>query len=429
LFWEHDFKEGGFALAPVLGMSTDFDRHGLQTIQRSNGLMLWGRLGADFTFYAKAVDNLVSGKRLYRTRILDSKKGIVLSNDRGEDGFDFDEAEVQLGYRWRSVNIYLEKIRNIWGYGSAGSVVLSDKAPSIPQIRLAVSLGSQMKLTYVHASLYSGLLDSSASYFDSYTGFFRKSNRAKYLTAHVLEYSPWPSLNLAFGESMVYSEHLKLEYLIPLMFYRSADHQADSPDNAQMFLGCRYSHDGLGSMYGTLFIDDLNIAKIFSTDNLNIIAGTIGIRLVNVAIPFLDVVAEYTRLNPWVYTHSFESTDYTSNGYPLGHWLGQNADLVMVSLQYRWSNEFASTFSYEKYRKGELGSQVIHYTSPWAVKFLQGNVYSHQAISFVSKYEFLRNLFAVCSLTYSKSRGTPVVPVSEFSPFSAIIAVNLNLFE
>ncbi len=426
-----DFEsdDNSLLIAPVLGANMSIDKNGIQSFQRSDGFLLSGHLGENLTLYAKAVDNLVSGKSQDRTRELESTRGIVISNDRGSNGFDYDEAEMQIGYRWRYLQLFLEKVHDIWGYGTDGSVILSDKAPSFPEIRLVISLGNRLRFTYIHGSLYSGIMDSTSSYVDPHTRIFRSVSRTKYLASHLLEYSPSEALNLALGESMVYSDHLKLEYLFPLMFFRSADHQANSPDNAQIFLGGRYTLARVGSFYGTLFIDDLNIDKFFSSENTNIIAGTLGAKFIDVLAPNLDLNVEYTRLNPWVYTHEYDATDYTSNGYPLGHWLGQNADLIFVSMNYRWTNEICSRLFFQKIRKGPLGSEALHYSSPWDQKFLEGDVYSQEIISFESKWELIRNLFAVCTISSTTGRGITPLEVPQGKILSADLSLNLNLFE
>ena len=46
----------------------------------------------------------------------------------------------------------------------------------------------------------------------------------------------------------------------------------------------------------------------------------------------LDVTVEYTRLNPWVYEHKNEVTNFKHLKYSLGHWLGQNGDQFRVTV-------------------------------------------------------------------------------------------------
>jgi hypothetical protein len=89
-----------------------------------------------------------------------------------------------------------------------------------------------------------------------------------------------------------------------------------------------------------LFVDELSIAPISDAEkSRNWVAGQFGVRVFDLwgLWPRSTVRIEYTRLNPWVYEHRFPWSTFASAGvgvgsrgtpvqYPLGHWLGQNAD-------------------------------------------------------------------------------------------------------
>jgi|GEM_PF-3629443 len=83
----------------------------------------------------------------------------------------------------------------------------------------------------------------------------------------------------------------------------------------------------------------------------------------------------------------------------------------------------------KKIRKGELGPQAVHYSRPSDQKFLGGDVYSQQIVSFQSKWELMRNLFAVCTFSSSTGRGKTSMLVPQNGILSADLSLNLNLFE
>lgn len=378
---------------PILGYRVFADNEGERFSRRTNGLKLFGELGDHVVFFASAVDNLERGKIVDKKKELERTNGFVISNSNAPNGFDFDEAQVQIGFRWGGTQLYLEKLRSRWGYGESGNLVLSEKPPSFPQARLVVHITRNLKFTYLLASLYSDMIDSFESYEDPGSVFFRKVYRSKYLASHLLEYAPIASLNIALGESVVFSDRFQAVYLLPLMFFRMAEHQNRNTDNAQLFAGMRYTFPAVGSLYGTLFIDDMNSDMIFSEQNTNIIAWTVGGKFIDVGWNNLDCTLEYTRLNPWVYTHEFQAAAYTSSGYGMGHWLGQNADILYASVQYRWLRPLWLNFYAQKMRKGALGPTEVHYNRPWEQKFLEGPLFRQTQVGLKMRWEIYRYLF------------------------------------
>ncbi len=352
---------------PIVGYKVFADNDGERFSRRTNGLKLFGKLGEHVAFFASAVDNLERGKITDRKKELERTNGFVISSSKPANGFDFDEAQLQIGFHWGGAQLFFEKLRSRWGYGESGNLVLSEKAPSCPQARIVVQISKNLKFTYLLASLYSDLIDTEESYRDA--------------------------LNIAIGESVVFSDRFQAVYLLPLMFFRMAEHQNRNTDNAQLFAGIRYTFPTVCSLYGTLFIDDMNSDMIFSEQSTNIVAWTVGGKFIDVGWNNLDCTLEYTRLNPWVYTHEFQAAEYSSSGYVLGHWLGQNADILYASLQYRWLRPLWLNLYAQKIRKGVLGPAEVHYSQPWAQKFLDGPVFRQTQIGLKTRWEIYRYLF------------------------------------
>ncbi|HEY6951683.1 MAG TPA: hypothetical protein VI758_04705, partial [Bacteroidota bacterium] len=107
---------------------------------------------------------------------------------------------------------------------------------------------------------------------------------------------------------------------------------------------------------------------------------------------------EYTRINPWVYTHKYDATTYTSNSYLLGHWLGQNGQLVYFAADYRWLRSLALKFSFQHIIKGPLGPESIHYSMPWAQEFLAGPLFRQSLLGLEARWEPYRGLFMTANV-------------------------------
>lgn len=150
-----------------------------------------------------------------------------------------------------------------------------------------------------------------------------------------------------------------------------------------------------------MFIDDISIPEVFSEKNINIFSYSVGWSAVNFPIHDVDVHLEYTRSNPWVYTHSDRLTDYTSNSLPLGHWLEQNSDLLFVSTSWRVNHRLQLTLFAELARKGERGPDSLHYSYPWRQKFLDGKTYKRQNYGLVLRWNVWQPLHLNTKVTLS----------------------------
>ena len=104
----------------------------------------------------------------------------------------------------------------------------------------------------------------------------------------------------------------------------------------------------------------------------------------------LTITTEYTRINPYVYGHHDPAQTYTSSSYLLGHWMGQNADLIYVEFNYRFLRGLQASIWGEYIRKGssDYSGQYGDHQPP----FLFGlkNYYTYLGLG--AKYELIHDL-------------------------------------
>ena len=102
----------------------------------------------------------------------------------------------------------------------------------------------------------------------------------KYIAANMLEFTPWNGVNIAVGESEVYGgpgRSPELLYLLPIMFFKTAEHYLDDEDNSQIFFNFKLTAVKNFDFYLPIFIDELNTSAIFSpTQNRNQVGITAG---------------------------------------------------------------------------------------------------------------------------------------------------------
>jgi hypothetical protein len=368
----------------------------LKARKRSQGFKIFGYAFGSVGYYLNFVDYRESGDTLNPTRIHSPETGIVLTK-QSADVIEYNSTEAQFTLQLGAFELSLEKIHNVWGYGHRGNMIFSTKPPSYPQVKLRVPIASWLDFVYVHADLHSNVVDSSRSYLansSQVTDFYRTVYRLKYMAAHLIEFTIVDGLDMALGESIVYSDkNPQLIYLIPLMFFKSGEHYNRDTDNVQFFGTLDLNLIKGVNLYGTLFIDELTTDDLFNPDKArNQLGYTVGTRMFDLPFDNVELAAEYSRLNPWVYTHKYPAATFTNNGYDLGHWVGQNGDDVYVELLLKPIRALRFGAFWERYRKGGSKDISYQYQTP-SQPFLYSPVRKLESIGLFGHFQFVRDGF------------------------------------
>ena len=120
---------------------------------------------------------------------------------------------------------------------------------------------------------------------------------------------------MSVGNAVVYGGEFRPEFFIPFMFYKFLDHNSGRGDvndaNGMMYFDISAKYPKNFQFYSTMFIDVTEIRNILDNDFNNTWIGfTLGGKTVDLLFDNLDLTLEYTRLNPWVYEHKNEVTNY-----------------------------------------------------------------------------------------------------------------------
>lgn len=400
LFHNEDFT---LNIDPILGLS--FTRQYDETERhRRNGISSYGyykNLG--FSLYIK--DNEEQGSLIDKTKNLTPETGINLSKET-ENTIEYAEVHgnVSLNWKWGSLSFGKDFFQV--GSGRGGQIILSSKAPSFPFIRLDFQPVSWLRFFYIHGWLHSNLLDSSSIRMTPVPERRNLSQVEKYIAMHMITFYPAENLSLSLGESMVYSDKIEYIYLIPVMFFRLADHylakkDVNSGDNAQLFMDAAYKNYRFKTkIYGTLFIDELSVSNILKGGDLSAIGFTAGAEFIDPFIDNSEFVFEYTRQNPFVYMNSNNTQLFTSHGYPLGHWIGSNGDQFYFSFRKKIIRGLSLNLSAEYIRKGQQELPVQQYQLPYP-DFLFGTRLKERNVSLELSYEIFHQLFAESFYRYS----------------------------
>jgi hypothetical protein len=370
---------------------------------RDQGIKLYGYVFDDVGYYFNFVDSRESGSAIDFTKALTPDPGVVPTK-KTDNSLEYNTTEAQLNFRVGAFNFSLEKMQNIWGLERNGNLTFSNKAPSYPQIKMRVPVTDWLDFIYLHAELNSNVIDSSRSYMANSSALepiFREVDRPKYMAAHMLEFTPTRGVDISLGESVVYSDRGPLLiYLIPIMFFKSAEHYNGDKDNIQWFGNLDLNLIRNVNVYGSLFIDDLSLDNILiGEEHPNYFGYTVGFQSYDVLLKNVEFTAEYTRINPWVYTHQYPATEYTNNGYIMGSWMGQNSENVFLDLSFKPHRSVSFGGSMQIFRKGGQKDIYYQYHYPPGQPFLYGPLHEERSIGFHARYQFVRDGFIDARVT------------------------------
>lgn len=398
-------------LSPIFGYKIG-SRDNAKATHFWNGTSMYGYIGNNIGVSFDFRDNNESGTTIDKFKEFTPVPGTNETSDRNILNYsatkiEYTEAKTVITANWNWGSAAIGKEFFEWGYGEGGKIVLSRKAPSFPFIRLDAQPVEWLSFNYIHGWLASDVLDST-DFYPTSLGSMRKKFRTKYLATHSLTFKPVKGLDISLGESVVYSDRFEFVYFIPVMFFKLADHYISRHnnsvgDNTQLFASVSSrNHLPNTHLYASLFIDEITITNIFNSERQrNHLGFTLGSSIVDLPINNLSLTLEYSKIFPFVYNHFIQTTTYQSASYDLGHWMGDNADQIYASLEYRFFRGLKTKFWTQYIRKGDRDITKV-YTQPQP-PFLFGLRKNYSYFGGAVQYEFLHELFAKLEFQTTKS--------------------------
>jgi len=394
-------KDFQFNLDPIANIQvSSSDGHKINQI--SNGFNLWGT-SKNFGFQMYYRDYTETGDFDKITSFENPNTGIILVGLSTPTKINYSEVRGNLSYSWKNGSVNIGKDNLLWGYGENGRIVLSDKSPSYPYFRLDYKPLKWLSFNYMHAWLNCNLVDTSRSY-NTWTGGVSGDQRIlyipKFLVTHSIKFTPMKGLDLAIGESMVYSDKLDVGFLIPVNFYKVYDNNRsnyliNAGSNGQVFMQASSRNQIKNThLYTTLFIDEIRMSEIFNAaKSRNQLGYTIGGSVTDFLISYLTLGVEYTRVNPFVYNNLIPAQKYTQYDYFLGDWMGSNMDRQLFFIKYTPLPKLKLYARYQRIRKGGEGSIWDQYAAEPQPAFLYNYNKTRKDIYFQANYELIHNLY------------------------------------
>jgi hypothetical protein len=338
---------------------------------------LWG-----LSFYS---DNRIFtewGTRRY-TQHYNASQGYPISINSDSSRGTWDSSVSYLGYGWKGLHFQFGRDRIRWGPSHWGGLFLSGLAPDFDLFKISAHIGASV-FTWVHGEL-------------------RSDFSHKWFSAHRLEISMIRGVDIGIHELVIYGNRgLEIAYLNPIIPYLFAEHTLGDRDNVSLGFDFEVNRIRNVKFYGELFVDDLfEPWEIFSDFWGNKLAFTLGGHWVN---PFglanTEIRSEYTRIEPFVYTHEDSVNVYEHYDSGLGHFLQPNSDGLFVLAGYRPSVSVRTTCEFRSVRHGEGDRREPHREEDGTQKvFLKGIVERQNQAKLLFEWEFIRDFWGRAELS------------------------------
>jgi len=313
--------------------------------RNSRGVEVFGDILNKVGFYTNVTENQIIFPSYVMTHYID--KGTVIPGEAfwkkfGDHGVDFFHARGHISFN------LLEPIQLQFGYdrqfigNGIRSLILSDFSPPSLYLKLNTQVW-RISYTNLFRELTSDIFSSGGVPIGNNT--FPK----KYMALHHLNIHVSKKLDIGMFESIIFqrndSSGLELNYLNPLIFYRSVEQNLGSPDNALLGFDFKWNFAPKFSAYGQLVLDELVVKEVLSSSGwwANKQSGQLGLKYYDaLGIHGFDLQGELNVVRPYMYSHTESATSYTHYRQALAHPLGANFYEVMGVASYKPLSKFSA---------------------------------------------------------------------------------------
>jgi hypothetical protein len=352
------------------------------------------------------LDGYIDNKVYFSTHVLETQKGVLPQTQLFIDdfqaipqnglyktyksgviknltGYDYLNAQGYVGLPIsKSIALELGHGRHFIGNGYR-SLLMSDFSNNYFYLRFNTKV---WKLHY--QNIFAELTPFSANFLGG-----DKLLDKKYMASHYLSFKPFSRMEVGVFESVIFSRsnQFELQYLNPIVFYRTIEHLLGSSDNALLGLNINYALNKSLLLYGQVMLDEFNL-ELFKQDGwwANKQGYQFGLKIQPDIIPGLLGRVEYNTVRPYTYAHnrpidkSLSISSYSHYSQPLAHPLGSNFRELLFSLRYQSDKKIEGEVILASMRKGRdlnnknYGGNVLKnnqtFVSEFGNKTLQGEL-------------------------------------------------------
>jgi hypothetical protein len=238
------------------------------------------------------------------------------------DGFDYLMSQGYIGINaTKFIGIQFGHGRHFIGDGHR-SLLLSDFSNNYFYLKLNTRI---WKINY--QNIFAELTQDHANIAND---VFKK----KYMATHYLSVNVLKNLNIGLFESVIFAREnaFEVQYLNPLILYRTVEQMLGSPDNVIMGMNWRWDFLNRFSLYGQVLLDEFVFSKVFARKGdpeagwwANKQGIQAGLKYIDVAgLKGLDLQLEFNTVRPYTYSFRDSTANYTHYNQPLAHPMGAN---------------------------------------------------------------------------------------------------------
>ena len=254
------------------------------------------------------------------------------------NGWDYLNAQAYVGYQAsKSVSIELGHGRHHIGNGIR-SLLLSNHAHNYFYLKFNTQVWK-----FHYQNLFTELAPISDRYNPGNTILPKK-----YMANHYLAFKINDDMEIGLFEAVVFSREnqFELQYLNPVILYRTVEQFLDSPDNVLIGINGKWNIKNRFQLYGQFILDEFKLGEFTSGSGwwANKYGLQAGVKYINVGgVDHLDAQLEFNTATPYTYSHrdtlsinsDFALASYAHYNQPLAHPLGSNFREVIFALSYR----------------------------------------------------------------------------------------------
>lgn len=268
----------------------------------------------------------------------------------------------------------------------------------------------------------------------------------KYMANHYLSIKPWHNFEIGLFESVIFNREnqFELQYLNPVIFYRTVEQFIGSPDNALLGLNTSLNIKGRIQLYGQLMLDEFNLG-LFKQDGWwgNKYGIQVGGKYFNAfGIDQLDLMTEYNLVRPYTYSHNKPLTrplslsSYSNYNLPLAHPLGANFKEVIGNVKYNGINKLMleGTIAYIKTGRNidtlNYGQDILLNNTTRVNDFgnetLQGELNDILFLQLNASYELFTNYKLFMNASYRTSKSADLNYNYDNTYLGGGLMINMN---
>ena len=234
----------------------------------------------------------------------------------------------------------------------------------------------------------------------------------KFAAFHHLSVNVAKWLDIGFFEGVIMNrkKQFDIQYLNPIIFYRSIEQSIGSPDNSLIGADIKVNFARHGQIYGQFLLDEFNFSQFKKKWWGNKYGFQLGAKYIDVGgLKNLDLQMEFNMVRPYTYTHLSNSTvvmaNYTHYNQALAHPLGANFRELIAIVKYQPIKNLELKLKYIYANTGadssgsNWGSNIFLPASEKYVETTFGNLTTQGVkqnitiIHLIASYQLRHNLF------------------------------------